>query len=94
MIQRMPCRERYRLMQIYSDAARKLSQAVAVLRDSAMICDPETFDRAWERCEELAVLCADIRTEIYGHIKAHHCALELRRRIETAAAPEIMHLHS
>lgn len=90
----MPCRERYRLMQIYSEAAGKLSQAIAVLRDSAMSCDSETFDRAWERCEELSVLCGDIRTEIYDHIRVHHCALELRRRMETADAPEILRLHS
>lgn len=94
MIHRMPCRERYRLMQIYSDAARKLCVAVATLRDSAMVCDPETFDRAWERCEELSALCVDIRREIYGHIRAHRCALELQRRSEAAAAPEIARFHS
>ncbi len=94
MIRRMPCRERYRLMQIYSNAAGKLSQAVAVLRDSAMSCDSETFDRAWERCEELSVLCADIRTEIYDHIRAHHCALELGRRMRAAAAADIVRMHS
>ena len=59
-----------------------------------MSCETHTFDRAWERCEELAVLCANIRGEIYEHIREHHCALELQRRAEAAAAPEITRLRS
>jgi hypothetical protein len=64
-------------MELYADATEKLSGAVSRLSEAAVSFDPDAFDRAWESCEEVRVLCSDIREKIYDHLGAHHCALEL-----------------
>ena len=76
-IRRMPCPERARLLDLYSDATHNLLDLVIELRDVAISYEVDAFDRAWEHCESARRHCADVRQQIYAHAAEHQCALSL-----------------
>ena len=76
----LPCAERARLLDLYSNATGDFSYQVARLSEIALSYEIDAFTRAWEQCEEARKHSADIRRQIYSHLDEHHCALELRQR--------------
>jgi hypothetical protein len=74
------CAERARLLHLYSEATAKLSHEVEALASTAGEVSGHSFDRAWERCEELRALCAQIQEQIYEHLREHRCALDINSR--------------
>jgi len=78
MATRMFCPERRRLLNIYSQAAAKLSMLVSNLAEQAGRYEPAAFDRAWEHCEEARFLCTQIEQQLYTHLREHRCAIEIR----------------
>ena len=79
-VQQMPCPERMRLMELYSQATRELSGLVTSLSDVAFSYEMDGFDIAWEQCENARRHCSDVRKLIYSHVVEHRCALCLPQK--------------
>ena len=71
----MTCVEMVGLMARYTEAARILSEAGALLAEASAVGMPDTFGELWEQCEQARLLCVQIRHEIAAHDKEHGCGL-------------------
>jgi hypothetical protein len=80
MIRQMQCAEWRRLLNLYAEATRKLSELTRPLADAALSYERNAFDRAWEVCEGARQLCADIRRQMREHLESHGCGTPLRQR--------------
>ena len=77
----IPCSERARLVRLYSDATAKLSEELEALAVAVGKLQGESFDRAWEKCEETRAMCTRIQEQIYEHLREHRCALDISARM-------------
>ena len=73
MIVRMRCTERGRLLNLYSEATAKLSRMATALSNSAFTYEVDAFDRAWEHCEDVRILCTQLQRQIHAHLAEHRC---------------------
>jgi hypothetical protein len=67
------CQEHLRLLELYKEAAAKLTAAGAALSDCAMSYEADLFSRAWSINQDAWHECSRCRHELQQHMVRHRC---------------------
>ena len=67
------CPEHVRLLALYNEAVRKLTESGAAVAASAISYEAEIFSRAWAVSQEACHECSQRRRDLHQHIIRHRC---------------------
>jgi hypothetical protein len=67
------CPEHVRLLALYKEAVRKLTESGAAVSASAISYEADIFSRAWAISHEAWHECTRRRRELHQHIIEHGC---------------------